>query len=91
MCGMFGRGKTTADKAKRGDKNNEQPVIPNGVGIRGVHMIFCDDDTCKFNDGSGCTAVDIHIAVEFGSMEQGKQHVYNVCREYEVKEDAGTD
>lgn len=50
-------------------------------------MIFCNDYTCKFNNGAICIAGNIRIDVEFGSMEQGKHHAYNTCQNYEVKED----
>lgn len=48
-------------------------------------MTFCNDFTCKHNDGTGCAATEIHIEIEYGSMEQGKHHVYNVCQQYEEK------
>lgn len=54
-------------------------------------MTFCNDFTCEHNNGTGCTAAEIHIEIEYGSMEQGKHHVYNVCQQYEEKEDAGTE
>lgn len=56
-------------------------------------MIFCDDDTCKYNNGGiACTKYDIHISVKGERVyEQGKLVVNNVCSDYEDKEDAGTD
>ena len=56
-------------------------------------MIFCDDDTCKYNSGGiACTKDDIHISVKGERVyEQGKLIVNNVCSDYEDKEDAGTD
>lgn len=56
-------------------------------------MIFCDDDTCKYNNGGiACTKDDIHISVKCERVyEQGKLVVNNVCSDYEDKEDAGTD
>lgn len=56
-------------------------------------MIFCDDDTCKYNNGCiVCTKNDIHIVAKGERVyEQGKLIVNNVCSDYEDKEDAGTD
>ena len=58
-----------------------------------MQMIFCDDDTCKYNNGGiACTKYDIHISVKGERVyEQGKLVVNNVCSDYEDKEDAGTD
>ena len=54
-------------------------------------MIFCDDDTCRFNDCTGCMKKEIHISIRYGEMEQGRHQIHNTCQDYEVKEDAGTD
>lgn len=54
-------------------------------------MILCDEDTCRFHFGDGCIRSSITICREFGGMEQGKQQVYNVCKNYEVKENGVSD
>lgn len=55
-------------------------------GKEGDMLIFCDDDTCRFNDGCGCTKEEICIRKEFGIMDGGKHKVYNSCRNYEVRD-----
>lgn len=54
-------------------------------------MILCDEDTCYFYYGCGCTRKNISICKEFGVIEQGKQKVYNVCKNYKEKEDGVSD
>lgn len=88
---MSGRGTTETDSGKYSSEDNEQSIVSDGASAGGADMIFCGNATCRYNDGTGCTAKDIHIGIEYGSMEQGKHHVYNICQNYEVKEDAVSD
>lgn len=59
--------------------------------MAGLRFIFCDDDTCKYSNGSVCTKEEIHVSIRYGMMEQGRLTVHNTCQDYEGKEDAGTD
>lgn len=56
-------------------------------------MIYCNDFTCKHNDGGiACLKDEIHLEIEFGGeYEDGKPIGYNACEDYEVKKDARTD
>lgn len=50
-------------------------------------IVFCDDHTCKHNDGIACRAPSISIVLSAGIREDGACGAINVCNDYEVKED----
>jgi hypothetical protein len=50
-------------------------------------IVFCDDHTCKHNDGTACRAPNISIVLSAGIREDGACGAINVCNDYEVKED----
>lgn len=51
-----------------------------------MQVIFCDDSTCKYSDGGlVCGKEDVHLKVDSSGAE-----LFNICQDYEVKKDAGT-
>lgn len=48
-------------------------------------IVFCDDDTCRFNGSGVCIKDQIHIEVTTSGFENGKDVFYNYCRDYEDK------
>lgn len=57
-----------------------------------MRIIFCDDFTCKHNDGgTACLKDEIHVEMECAGMEEGKVICHNTCKSYEVKKNAGND
>ena len=52
-------------------------------------IVFCDDDTCRHNDGTACRAPNIEIKVGTGSREDGSNGVVNICSDYRSKDNAG--
>lgn len=54
-------------------------------------MLFCDDDTCRYCDGSGCHKEDVTMEVVPVGIAAGKQVAYNVCTDYRRRDNAGTD
>ena len=51
-------------------------------------IVFCDDTTCRYNDGTACRAPNIVIKVSTGTREDGTEGAVNVCSDYRSKEDA---
>lgn len=45
----------------------------------GNRIVFCDDDTCRFNNGIACSKDFIHIELK----AQGVNDTFNVCKDYE--------
>lgn len=55
-------------------------------------MVFCDDDTCRFNyDGIACRAPNITIKVGTGTREDLTVGAVNVCSDYRSKDNGETD
>lgn len=57
-----------------------------------IVTVFCDDDTCQFNDGGSCckSILTLETHVE-RAYENGKQPIHNICKDYEEKEMSYTD
>lgn len=49
------------------------------------NIVFCDDDTCRFNNGGVCSKEQIHIEVITAGYSDGKDVFYNHCKDYEDK------
>ena len=49
----------------------------------GNRIVFCDDDTCKHNNGGFCDKDKIHITVTTVGYKDGKDVFYNYCEDYE--------
>ena len=47
------------------------------------NIVFCDDDTCSFNNGGVCSKDQIHIEVITSGYKDGKDVFYNHCKDYE--------
>lgn len=47
----------------------------------GNRIVFCDDDTCRFNNGIACTKEEIHIELK----TVGANTFSNNCEDYEDK------
>lgn len=54
-------------------------------------IVFCDDRTCRFNDGTGCTAKSIEITISTGIREDGSNGAVNICKQYRSREDGMSD
>ena len=56
-------------------------------------FVFCENHTCKHNNGEVCRLHIIHIKVSVGAREDCSQGAVNICSNYEDrrKEDAGAD
>lgn len=55
-----------------------------------MQIIFCDDDTCAYNDGAGCKKPNVHIVTTPGGIESGRRIAYNLCVDYMEVTDART-
>ena len=47
------------------------------------NIVFCDDDTCRFNNGGVCSKEQIHIEVITSGYSDGKDVFYNHCKDSE--------
>ena len=49
------------------------------------NLVFCNDDTCKYNSSGICKKDQIHIEVTTCGFEDGKDRFFNYCKDYEDK------
>ena len=56
-------------------------------------FVFCEDHTCKHNNGEVCRLHSICMKVSVGVREDCSQGAINICSNYEDRreEDAGAD
>ncbi len=50
-------------------------------------IVFCDDHTCRNNDGNACRATTIIVKVSTGIADNGTEGPVNVCSDYRSRED----
>lgn len=53
-------------------------------------IVFCDDDTCVHNRNGNCSLIAIELEMRGGEFKDGKQEIFNSCKNYKEKTD-GTD
>lgn len=68
-------------------KKIQSHYTTNEAGIK-EQIIFCLDQTCKYNHNAVCKKRELHHKVEQGNLEQGQAKVSVVCEDYEVKKNA---